>query len=379
MNSTAHFAKNFIITDYCARRTKEKTYVLQDSYRSVDMYNIISPNIILYSIYDNFLELDLTDIKNSYVFRSLMSTFEIIKPSLNGTFDSGLIISNGTFNDVLFEAVNKVTLIILSSAKHVREKFKNNITYMSEVEYNMYNTYVSASNEDDYKHKNDIFLMEIALLISYNATTFDDNLKKLSEFVNKISDNSIKILSFISIGIFGYYAKIYSLSEDNLYKKEKWMNRLIDLFMDGGIKKYLNNIDNNEYKKFMFMIIKYSVISESINMTIPYARINKIAECFISSLDEEYDYIPGYTADQLFIITYDLFVSSHNWLLFLTSASMIYTELLHVNIIMSWYYFILNKEDISKYFNIKGPDDNMNMYIGNASDITQLMRLPQSA
>lgn len=361
MNSTTNFAKNFIIFDYCTTRTKRNTYVLRDTYRSIDMYNIISPNIILYSIYDNFLELDLTKSNTSFVFFSLMKTFETLSKQIN---------------DVTADSLMDIINPIVKETYEYRNNNEKNISYMSDVENNIYNLFIT--NDETTYTDNNVFLMEIALLISFYAKTADENLKNLSEFVNKISKNSIKILSFISIGIFAYYAKMYSITNDNLYKKEKWMNRLIDLFMDGSIKKYLNYIDNNEYKKFMFMIIKYTVTVESIDLVVPYSRINKIKQCFLTEFQELYDHIPGYTADQLFLITYDLFTSSHNWMLMLASSSMLYTELSHMNIIMSWYYFMLNDEDVSKYFNIHGSDFELNRYNNNANDITQLMNQSSS-
>lgn len=358
MISTTSFTKNFIISDFCALKTKNSTDALRDTYKSADLYNIISPNIILHSVYSNFLNIDLSSyIPHSYVFRSLMSTFERIndKPFTNA---------------LLLNIVNEIVKELSEYTADLHQKYNTKLLYMTEVEYNMYNSYLSGEGEGE--NDNNIFLMEIALLVSHYATTFDDNLKKLSEFVNSITKNSIKILSFISIGIFAYYAKMYAKSNDNLYKKEKWMNRLIDLFMDGSIKKYLTDIDNNEYKKFMFMIIKYTVVSDT-TVTIPYSRIDKIKQCYLTAFDDKYDHIPGYTADQLFLITYDLFISSHNWMLFLTSSTMIYTELLHVNIIMSWYYFTLNNEDISKYFNITGSEKELQIFKSNENDIIQLL------
>ena len=356
MNSTANFAKNFIILDYSSQRTKDKLATFHGVYKSVELCNIISPNLILHSIYGNFLELNLSIMNNSYVFHSLMTTFK--------TTDKNIT------NELLLHAANNTSIELHAHFNNLRNSTKK-VTFISEVEYIIYNEYVTGN--DHSQHDNNTLLMEISLLISHYASTFDENLKNLSEFINKISKNSIKVLSFISIGIFAYYAKMYATFNDNLYKKEKWMNRLIDLFTDGSIKKYLNNIDNNEYRKFMFMIIKYTVITENMNTNIPYARIHKIKQCFLTDFDSKYEHSPGYTADQLFLISYDLFMSSHNWMLFVTSATLIYTELSHVNIIMSWYYFTLNNDDISKFFDIKGSEDQLGIFKNNIIDLTLLM------
>ena len=60
-----------------------------------------------------------------------------------------------------------------------------------------------------------LYLMEVAIVISLFANNVDELLTELSKYVVTISSNSIKILSFMSIGLFGYYAKEFSCHHDS--------------------------------------------------------------------------------------------------------------------------------------------------------------------
>lgn len=347
-----NFVNNLLITDYCAFRTNCRAEELYKSYKSPDMYNIISPNIILYSILNNLFTIDMKITNNTFILNLLFYVLVDIKDNVD--LDLNLIIKKHI--KIILEFIDK---------KRSKNEY---IPYMNDNEYNIYKSFLL----DDYdKNSNDVFLMEIALVISILSNSFEDNLIRLSNFITSISTNDIKILSFISIGIFAFYAKEYKLTNNNLYKKEKWMNRLMDILLDGVIKKYIKNIDNNTYKKFIFMITKYVVIEKTNSIKMSYMRIDSIKTCFITEIDT-INNIPGYTSDQLLLIAYDLFVNADNWLMFITSSSLLYTELKHVNIIMSWYYFLLNDNDMYKKFDLIGTDEELEIISQNINEMTEV-------
>ena len=136
------------------------------------------------------------------------------------------------------------------------------------------------------------------------------------------------------------------------------MNKLIDVFMSNGLNKYLTsaNIAQNDYKKFLFMITKYTLLEKHDEKTYAHIRIDSIKSCFITSIENTYKYIPGYTPDQLFIISFDFFINSVKWMTLLNNTTMTFSELKHINFIASWYYYMINDSDMYTKFTYIGDE-----------------------
>jgi hypothetical protein len=342
-----HFIKNILIYDYIANSTFERVFNLYKQHGDSSLFKIASPNIMIHWLKDNFLVIDKNKMQLSNEIKILFFFIEdMSKQKFKQLSDLNIdnILRNTVLPQISFDYITKENL----------------------AKYDAYRV-----NKYD-KNINDVIFMEIALAISLFATSYDDNLKTLSQFITTISTNSIKIMSFISIGTFCYYARQYKNSNDNLYKIEKWMSRLTESLLDKSLIKYID-IDPNEFKKFLFMIMKYNVL-ETKSYSTPYERIYNIQSCFITDIKNTHAYMPGHTADQLLLITYDLFIHNDNWMALLTASAMMYSELVHVNLTMSWYYFMVNDIPVHNNFKIIGDKDEVEADIILMDEMTAIIK-----
>lgn len=228
------------------------------------------------------------------------------------------------------------------------------------------NKYIDFYKNNIYKTDfNDTLFLELALVISLFHSNIDSLIENLVEIVKELSLSTIKILSFISIGMFAFFAKKYAFTKDKTYEPKRWMNILVDMFIDKTIDKHITiDLDSIEKKKFIFMIIKYISSTNHNNDDYPHQRIRDLNDCFCIPIEKLEKYIPGYSADQSFILSYDFFLEINNWLNLITYNCLTYTEIKHINIISSWYYLLINSDlNIYNKFNVLKNDMNINNLI----------------
>lgn len=314
--------RNLIVTDVIANHNVKYHKQLEELQYITTGYHIFSPNFIIAAMTThNIFEIQG---QPSLVLKIFLSCIEeIIK--------NNIVITNKIINE------NIINFIQL-----------NGIGENNEISFFGYDKiyYDSFLNKKINKKNNNIFLLEIAILISLFIDDFDTLINFLVKYISAITNNTIKILSFISIGIFGFYAKEFYKTKNSIYEPNKWMDRLLDLFINNTIDTYLNiKINYTDKKKFMFMLIKYLSNISSNKYDQPYQRIRELNDCFCVKIEDTERFIPGFTADQLFIISYDFFKNSQNWLHLISFNCLTYTELKRVNFISSWYYFLINPDN----------------------------------
>ena len=322
--------KNIFVTDTLA------TYSTQ--YLSMNITNInsttyyrVSPTMLVYNIaLNNIFDLKLGESISMTLFIYIIEKLALIKQSKKN-------LSN-----------NKIIEIILKCIIKYIKKYD----FTGKVINNHIKRYYDFANNTNYDMTiNDPLFMEIALIISFMAIDIDHLLELLTMFSLKITSNSIKILSFISLGILCYFS---INNNDDLFKIEKWIDRLLDLFIDNKIDKYLPcSISVSDKKLFLFMLIKYISLDKNYISELPHDRIKLLNECFCTNIENTELFIPGMTSDQIFILSYDFAVKSSNWSQIMAFNCLTYHELIHINLFSSWFYFILNKnEKMYTRFNI---------------------------
>lgn len=200
------------------------------------------------------------------------------------------------------------------------------------------------------KFANDTFLLEVALAIYEYSDEFNELLNNLCKYITTITNNTIKILSFISLGIFSYYCK-----NINKYPVNNWMNLLVQFYMSKDLDSYLikNNItiDNLIKTKFIFMLVKYENEYKNNNTYYNIHKICYLDGCFIQNLKNTKYNLAGTSADQLLIIVYDIIVNIRPWFQVLINTCFNYVETKRVSFITSWFYFNLNpNSNMYKYF-----------------------------
>jgi hypothetical protein len=305
--------KNIIVTDTIANTIANKYHKELQEFTEINTgYSFISPNMII----ENFTLNNIFELKNDV--------------SIGLTIFVNCLKNTDKYNFKLIDTKIKETI----------NKIKIDNKY---IDYDK-QLYLQFKKNGPDKSSNDANFLEIAIVISLLTSNFDELLNNLSEFINSYSKNSIKILSFMSIGIFAFYAKKYYLLKDETYAPTKWINILIDLFLNGIFDKFLPNDKSNDKKKFIFMIINYASNYNAVNYDYPHQRIRELDNYFCVNINSTKDFVPGLTADQTFLLSYDFFLRSRNWIGLITFNCLTYTEIKHINLISSFYYFMINSD-----------------------------------
>jgi hypothetical protein len=192
--------------------------------------------------------------------------------------------------------------------------------------------------------------MYAAFIIAIKTDDYNKLLEDTIKFIKECSTNGLKILSFLSITNFLYYAKTFGLTGDEQYAKDKWLPMLKDQIMDGDLDKYIQSIVNKtDKKRFIVMLLQYENMNMDKNMY-GYNRLRELDDCYITKLDHLPHYIPGEVPDQLFIISFDFFNRSFSWTTILQDVCSSFLDCINVNLFSSFYYFVMNDSDMYKNF-----------------------------
>jgi hypothetical protein len=336
--------KNLVTTDSVAKTMYDITskyiedpfYNVKNAYYNLTPLLIVQANFLL-NIYDDI------DVKPTIEFLILMNLLETYcNDKINNSsvkYDENKIIE--TINDI----------------------FKNILLehYSTYRDLNTFTNYFN-NNENIDKSINDTFLMNVAIFIGLINENLEETIHLASRFIEKITDNDIKKLSFISLTIFCYYCYKSFIDSNDIYSKEKWISHLIDLFIQNIIDKHIDvNIVNK--KKFIFMLIKYKTdIDDGKLHLLPHQRINRLNYHFCTPIAETKDYCPGNTADQLLLLSYDFFVSSESWIGNLTYNCLVYGDARNINLFGSFFYNMTHpKDDMYKMFKKINMDNRSDM------------------
>jgi hypothetical protein len=345
-----NFIKNIMVCDSIAQK------IFNDYIANKTLLNTMSgrPNMY-YLIGSNIIIATMLDKKNIFEYRGSQTI--VLKNLLQ------------CIEDILNNKTKLTSYKNICSFKTIKKSLIDNlenINYKNGFLEDEANKYIDFYKNKIYKTDfNDTLFLELALAISLFHSNIDSLIENLVEIIKELSTSTIKILSFISIGIFAFFAKKYAFTKDESYEPKKWMNILVDMFMDKTIDKYITiDLDSIEKKKFIFMIIKYISSTNHNNDDYPHQRIRDLNDCFCIPIEKLEKYIPGYSADQSFILSYDFFLEINNWLNLITYNCLTYTEIKHINIISSWYYLLINNNlNIYNQYNLLKNDMNINNLI----------------
>jgi len=362
--SIDNFIKNIMVCDSIAQKIfndyiTNKT-LLNTMNGRPNMYYLIGSNIIIATMLDK---------KNIFEYRGgqtivLKNLLQCIEDILNNK--TKLTLGKTKLTSGKIELTSNKNICSFKTIKKSLIDNLENINYKNGFLEDESNKYIDFYKNNIYKTDfNDTLFLELALAISLFHSNIDSLIENLVEVIKELSSSTIKILSFISIGIFAFFAKKYAFTKDESYKPKKWMNILVDMFMDKTIDKYITiDLDSIEKKKFIFMIIKYVSSTNHNNDDYPHQRIRDLNDCFCIPIEKLEKYIPGYSADQSFILSYDFFLEINNWLNLITYNCLTYTEIKHINIISSWYYLLINNDlNIYSKFNVFKNDIDINNLI----------------
>jgi hypothetical protein len=341
--------KNLVVTDSIAKTMYDITceYITDPFYNVKNAYYNLTPLLIvqanfLFNIYEDIA------VKPTIEFLILMNLLETY--SNDKTKNNNVKYDENKIIDTINEIFKNIKL-------EYYETYRDLITFK-----NYFN-----NNKNIDKTLNDTFLMNVAIFIGIINQNLDETLNLASKFIEKITDNDIKKLSFISLTIFCHYCYKFFMKDKN-YSKEKWIGYLIDLFIEKIIDKYIT-VDLANKKKFIFMLIKYkSDIDDSKLPILPHLRINKLSNYFCTPIAETIDYCPGNTSDQLLLLSYDFFTLSKTWISNMTYNCLIYGDVRNVNLFGSFFY------------NMTHPNDDMyklfkKMNIDKRSDINEMISI----
>jgi len=338
INIMDNIIKNLIVTDSIAENnmTTIDSIIQRNVLYGIKSYYYLTPWIIMSaSVNENIFE---TNIKPTIHLLMLFNLLDIINKHKNQVTLDVLIL----FIDDVFKNIN----------------FDNYNNYHDIKTYEQYVIDINSIN----KQENDIFLMEISIVISIVESDYENMLNLSSQFIKKITNNGIKILSFISLSILMYYAKKYYLNKNNS-DPEKWLDMLLDQFLNSTIDKYINDIQYTDKKKFTLMLINYKSHMPDKNddeyIPLSHVRIEHLENIFCDKIDEKNNYIPGSTADQLLLISYDFFINAKNWYGSLTSNCLSFCQTRCVNLFGSIFYYFVNKNVVmfNKFDKIKLDND----------------------
>ena len=341
--------KNLAVTDSIAKTMYDITcqYISDPFYNVKNAYYNLTPLLIVQT---NFLLNIYEDIgiKPTIEFLILMNLFE--------TYCNDKI----KYKNIEYDE-NKIIEIINEIFTNI--KLEHYETYR---DLNTFTNYFNNKNID--RTQNDTFLMNVAIFIGLMNENLDNTIILSSKFIEKITDNDIKKLSFISLTIFCHYCYKFFMKNEGNYSKEKWISHLIDLFIQNIIDKYIT-IDLANKKKFMFMLIKYkSDIDDTSLPILPHLRINKLSNHFCTPIVDTVDYCPGNTSDQLLLLSYDFFILSDSWLGNMTYNCLIYGDARNINLFGSFFYNMTHpKNEMYKLFK--------KMNIDGRSDITEMISI----
>ena len=236
---------------------------------------------------------------------------------------------------------------IIKLCKDEIKKFDLNKNIYLDTEEEWYNKFLKDNIN---KSSNDCYLMEISIFIATTAKTIDELIENAYDFVSNISENSVKILSFINMSIILFFSKKHLIDNKSLYKPNKWINLLIDLYINNVIdNKIINKNHISDKKKMLFMLIKYSESKYS-NLDFPHEKIKNLDNCFITKIENTEKFIPGMTADQCFLISINNFNSVNTWLGIISHTALSYLNVKHITLLSSWLYFSNNEVDMHKSF-----------------------------
>ncbi len=320
------FEKNIIITDMISNKFN---IVFDDDNDMANLYTknayyIVTPNIIM---------------------EHFTSTEDNIFTETN--FFGPTICSSILFNCLIeLDSYNYDNIIKL--LKKTINKFDLNKHIYLDTEADWYNNFLKDNIN---KFSNDCYLMEMSIFIAITAKTIDELIENAYNFVSNISENSIKILSFINMSIIMFFSKKYLADNKSLYKPNKWINLLIDLYINNIIDNKITNKNHlSEKRKMLFMLIKYSESKYS-NLDFPHEKIKNLDNCFVTKIENTEKFIPGMTADQCFLMSINIFYTVNTWLGIISHTALSYINVKHITLLSSWLYFSNNDIDMHNSFN----------------------------
>lgn len=240
---------------------------------------------------------------------------------------------------------------------------------------NNYNNFVNfKATKHIERNKNDIFLMEMALVIGMINKNFNKMLELSLEFVKLISDNTIKILSFITMSMMSHYAMLYYTTNDKTYSKNKWIDLIIDFYLNNLLTEH-KIINYIEKKKFILMLINYrSYLTNSKNDDLlTHLRMEDIGHFYCNPLDISHKFIPGSTSDQLLLIVYDDLMITNDCYGNMSANSFVYAQTRNINIIGAFLSNLIYKNDklYKSFYNMKIDKNVISSIVENISSIIE--------
>lgn len=325
--------KNLIITDTIAEQSDKinNSLALQEIHQTPKAYYYLIPWLILNS-----------NIKNNIFDYTINSSIPLIM--FLKVFE--LVINKNNLSTAIDEVLNNIQLNNYQHYHNIASynNYKNNHTFDKEI--------------------NDTFLLEISAVIALLISDYKKMLKTSSEFITSITNNDIKKLSFVSLSILMFYAKTFYLTIDDSYNQSKWIDLLLDQFLNYTIDKYIN-VNYTEKKKFTLMLISYKSHinnkSSDILLPLPHVRISSLENIFCDKLNKNHYFIPGSTSDQVLLISFDFFITADNWFGNLTNNCLTYCQNRHINLFGSLFYYLVNKNTIiyDKFLKFNLVDDEI--------------------
>ena len=270
----------------------------------------------------------------------------------------------------IFEEYNRPTITFLIFHDIIMDYFTNNydsnnydIKKINKIIYKtIKDNYKKYDDDRDFNEKflqgkinkkeNNSYLLEIALFFGFIYDDFDLLIDNIVKYVKTITINTIKTLTFISIGILAFYAKTFYKTKDSLFAINMWIDKLIDIFIEKTIDSKLPHLDNIDKKKFIFMLMRYNSDFKCNESEFAFERSFDINSCSIVKFNEN-KFLPGYTADQCFLFIYDACLKCSHSFEFLLFTALTFTEIKHITFISSWLFFLSNPNfDFYKKFEI---------------------------